>query len=474
MTSARETIHRGAPLAPRSDALLSTSLAAKDAPAALAVVGDGIALDYRELAQRLAAITPERCFAPLGVGTDLVSVLAVLSRLEHRSPAFLEHLGWSASQRESLTERLRSEVPEKGDAFVLATSGTSGSPRLVVHSRASLVAAVTASEAHLGFPSAGDRWLLNLPLSHVGGLSIVLRCLAARRTLVLGDPKDAPGALLSRVERHGVTLISAVPTQLSRWLAEPHFSPPKTLRAVLVGGAPLSSSLRREAERRGLRVLATYGMTETASQIATELPGAAPGLQLLPGLEARADADTGHLLVRGPQLFARLLGEPAALTPDGFYRTNDRAHFDGASALVLEGRLDSVIVTGGEKVSPESLELRLRDALEDADLVAARGRGRCAAFPREICIVGVPDSVWGERVVLLAEYPEEEGGPEGELRAVRAELLASAIGRVCARYERPKEVLVVPELPRLGSDKLDRRATRECAARLLGVSPESA
>lgn len=450
---------RGAPLVPRPDQLLSTSRAALDAPNTLAIIGDGVALDYRALAARLPTIQPEARFKPLRALFALDDALELLARLEHRVPTFLEHPSWSEALTLALRKRAADAAPLAGEALVLSTSGTSGSPRLVVHSRASLLASVAASAEHLGMPSPGDRWLLNLPLSHVGGLAVLLRCLTARQTLVLGAPRESPGAVLERIRRHEVTLISAVPTQLSRWLADPQFSAPPSLRAVLVGGAPLSSSLRRAAEERGLHVIATYAMTETASQIATDLPGRTPGLHLLPGFELRTEPSTGRLLVRGPQLFTRLLGEAPALT-DGYYPTSDRVRFEGAGTIVVEGRLDSVIVTGGEKVSPEALEVRLLDALVPTRNRSAPGATEPGVSWGEMCIVGVPDPDWGERVVLLVEGAHEQ-------HAEIAAALDPAIRGACARYERPKELLVVPELPRLGSAKLDRPAARELAVRLL-------
>lgn len=453
-------VHRGAPLRQQPDGLLVPSRAALEAPDTLAIVSDEHALDYRALATALPSHEPAPRFQPLRAASDLPGVKQVLARLEHRVPTFLEHPSWSVPLTSALSERVAGEAASPDEAFVLATSGTSGAPRLVVHSRASLLAAVTASAQHLGMPGAGDRWLLNLPVAHIGGLAVLLRCLAARQTLVLGDPRDSPRAVLDRIRRHEVTLISAVPTQLSRWLADPHFSAPPSLRAILVGGAPLSSSLRREAERRGIRVITTYAMTETASQIAAEIPGRGPGLRLLPGFAVRTDPETGRLFVRGPQLFPRLLGEPSPLT-DGYYPTSDRVRFDETDALVIEGRLDAVIVTGGEKVSPEALEVRLRDELESghASHEAATERPYLMG---EICIVGLPDADWGERVVLLAEGPSEQ-------RPAVTLALLRAIDRTCARYERPKDVFVVGELPRLGSAKLDRRACRELAAVLLGA-----
>ncbi|HET9955888.1 MAG TPA: AMP-binding protein, partial [Polyangiaceae bacterium] len=196
---------------------------------------------------------------------------------------------------------------------IVATSGSSGSPKWIALTRAAFQSSALASAANLPL-SDSDRWLLCLPLSHIGGLSIVTRCLLAGCAVVTFDP--TPGGLLSRlpqltswIERSRCSVVSWVPAVLDAWLERRDLSLPKSVRAVLLGGAACSERLLGRAVERGVPVLTTYGLTEACSQVTTTSYGTVPIVeqgqvssgQALPGVELWIDSEQ-HICVRGPML----------------------------------------------------------------------------------------------------------------------------------------------------------------------------
>jgi len=335
-----------------------------------------------------------------------------------------------------------------GDAprlAVLFTSGTTGAPRAVELSRSAFRASAAASAAHLGW-EPDDRWLCCLPLAHVGGLSIVIRCLIARRAVVLAGGFDA-AAILALLEREAVTLASFVPTMLRRLFeADPGWRAPSSLRAALLGGGPAADQLWDEVARRGIPVLATYGMTETCSQVATARACAPRRLVPLEGVTLRVAG--GQIEVAGPMLSARVGGTTPAERPwtaDGFLRTRDIGRLaDGV--LEVTGRVDGTIITGGRNVAPSTVEV----VLETHPAIR-----RAAAF-------GIPDDEWGELVgAALAESGAAPRPTADELRAWLASRLAP--------YERPRRIVWVRKLPENLSGKLDRVEARERWSRTMEV-----
>lgn len=323
------------------------------------------------------------------------------------------------------------ERPGPWDVMVF-TSGSSGAPKGVMHTWESLFASAAASAANLGWQQ-DDRWLLDLPIAHVGGLGVVVRCLLGARPIVLSE---AP--FTEAVERHGVTLASLVPTQLQR-VVRSDGEAPACLRAVLVGGAAARPALVAEARRAGYPVLLTWGMSEAGSQIATQPLSAARSLDPvdlstvgapLPGFELRIR--DGLAEVRGPSSTLgyhppELHGSPVV---DGWLRTGDRVEWDGERLRVL-GRETDLLISGGENVSPSRVAAVLCEhpAVDDA------------------YVVGVPHEEWGEAVgALLVGRPV----PDRELaRWCRARL---------APWQRPARVAWVLSIPLGPTGKPDRHA----------------
>lgn len=280
--------------------------------------------------------------------------------------------------------RLVETAPLPPDAkVILFTSGSTGEPRGIVLSRAALAAAADASWQHLGRRD-DDRWLLALSPASAGGLAVIVRCRAAGVPVeTIGTNEVGEVSLADALAR--CTLASLVPAQLSLLLSDPDWRCPASVRAVLLGGAAAPPALVAEAVRRGMTVHPTYGLTETFGQVATAPHVGAP-LVPLPGVEIAAGtrATPERIRVRGPMLATQYLdGTPIApelVTEDlGVIETDADG---GGPALVVSGRADDVIISGGMNVHPAEVE---------AVLAATPG-------VRMACAFGVADERWGQIV----------------------------------------------------------------------------
>jgi O-succinylbenzoic acid--CoA ligase len=339
---------------------------------------------------------------------------------------------------------------------VIFTSGTSGVPSPVVLTAGNLEASARANAERLGHVPE-DRWLSCLPLHHVGGLSIPIRSAIFAACAELHRGFDAQ-AVADAIAAGHVTLVSLVPTTLSRVLdALSDRAVPVTLRAVLLGGAAAPAGLLRRALDLRLPVAPTYGLTEAASQVATAAPGdpvVAEGKVGRPvgstrvrvvkadGTEARA-GESGEVQVKGPTVSPGRLspdGVLEPLAPSGWLRTGDLGSIDASGNLLVLGRRDDVIVSGGENVSPEEVEA----VLLDHPAIAEAG------------VAGLPDEEWGQ---VVAAWIVPRGAPPtlAEIReACRARL---------SRAKLPRRLFVVDALPRTAIGKLRRSRLRDAVAR---------
>ncbi len=364
---------------------------------------------------------------------ELSTVGMVWRALATRTPISLVHHALPPAEIARLRAAASTATLAGDDAVVLFTSGSTADARGVVLSRAALSAAAEASAKHLGWRE-DDVWFVPLSLAHAGGLAAIVRCWYARKPIELLDgawDRARAAALLERC-----TLASLVPTQLADLLSDPAWRPGRRLRAVLLGGAAASPSLLARAAARGVPFLTTYGMTESFGQLATAPLDRAgdPRAPLIPLAGVVLSAGTrdtpAPIRVRAPMLATRYLdGEPIA--PE--LVTRDLGYLE-RGALVVVGRVDDVIITGGENVHPATVE---------AVLAATPGVRAAIAF-------AVPDETWGQ-IVGAAVVTEREIDPAA-VAAWHAALPAHA---------RPRELAVVRELPLLATGKLDRRAASQ-------------
>jgi O-succinylbenzoic acid--CoA ligase len=320
---------------------------------------------------------------------------------------------------------------EQRTALVIATSGSTGEPKGVLLSADALRASATATHDRLGGPG---KWLLALPATHIAGVQVLIRSLLAGTEPDVLDLTSgfraasfavAAQPVLATPGRHYTAL---VPTQLARLVAGegPGLAALREFDAVLLGGAATPPALLTRALALGVRVVTTYGMSETAGGCVYD------GVPLN-GAEVRLTDD--QIELSGPMLALGYRGrEPFS---DGWFRTGDLGRVLPDGRLEVLGRADDVIVTGGEKVPPVLVE-RVLTAQEGV---------------LEACVVGVPDDEWGH-VVAAMIVPSDPGAPPGE-QCLR-EAVRSAVGRAAA----PKELRFASELPLRGPGKVDRAAIR--------------
>lgn len=308
-----------------------------------------------------------------------------------------------------------SDGPPMGadDALAIATSGTTGAPKVLVHTHAAIRAHAEAVHRHLAVDPSTDRWLACLPLAHIGGLGVVLR------SVVTGTPVDVTGGfdatmVAAAPDRLGTTLVSLVPTALDR-------VDPTRFRWIVLGGSA-------DPGDRPSNVVRTYGLTETCGGVVYD------GVPL-PGTEVDVGPG-GAIGLRGPWLARGRRGPDGTVTPvtdeDGWLRTGDIGTWRHGR-LHVQGRADDLIVTGGENVWPAPVEAAL------------------GSHPkvRAVAVAGRPDPEWGSRVVALVEPADPSDPPTlDDLRAhVRATLPA---------YAAPKELVLVDALPRTALGKIRR------------------
>jgi O-succinylbenzoic acid--CoA ligase len=296
---------------------------------------------------------------------------------------------------------------DAGVGLVLATSGTTGEPKLVELTHVALRAAVSASAERLE-ASSGDPWLSCLPVSHIGGMLVLLRGLLLGAPLVVHREFDV--AAFEAALADGVRFTSVVPTMLGRLVQRGVDL--SSLKAILVGGSAMTQ------DGGAAPVVTTYGMTETSGGVVYD------GVPL-DGVEVRI-GDEDRIEMRGPTLFRGYrLSDDDPRTGDGWFATGDAGAIEAGRLHVL-GRLDDLIITGGNKVWPAEVESVLR-------------RDPAVA---EVKVLGHSDAEWGKRVVAFV-VPADPAAPPtlSRLRAVVADHLP--------RYKAPKELVLVESLGRI-------------------------
>jgi O-succinylbenzoic acid--CoA ligase len=301
-------------------------------------------------------------------------------------------------------------------AILVHTSGTTTKPKPVRLTYGNWLWSALGSAVALGV-DPDERWLCTLPLSHVGGLSILLRSAIYGTTAIVDERFETDRVLAALQDPQGPTIVSLVPTTLTRLLDAGLANPP-ALRWALLGGAPLPPALLQRAAQAGVPVAPTYGLTEACSQVATA------GVPLFcTRIELQGD---GEIVVTGP-----------TVSPDAGPRlhTGDLGAIDEDGLLQIVGRKADTIVTGGENVAPAEVEAILE------------------AHPGvlEAAVLGRPDDQWGEAVVALIRLRDQTTPPSADdLRAHCATHLA--------RFKVPKDYkIITAPLPRTASGKLLRR-----------------
>jgi len=335
--------------------------------------------------------------------------------LDQRLPAVAQFQLISAMAPSSIIDASGNETSlpnarpvRSGDSLVIATSGSSGSPKGVVHTHASMNAAAKSSISRLGC-TKDHHWLVCLPVSHVGGFSVITRALQSNSKLTMHSSFDA--AEVTRSAGNGVTHVSLVRTALQR-------IDPSIFLTVLLGGAAPPAEMPDN-------VVATYGMTETFGGIFYN------GIAL-DGVETKI-VDT-EILVRGPMLMRAFRDETTPFTADSWLPTGDSGYFEDEK-LVVNGRIGEMIISGGENIWPNLLE----QTISQHPLVSA------------VAVKGVADDDWGERIVSWV-VPKDLGNPP-TLNDIR-----DYVAQTLPKFYCPKELTIVQSLPMTSLGKIDKKA----------------
>lgn len=310
----------------------------------------------------------------------------------------------------------------------VATTGSTGTPKVVLHTTRSLRASIEATAQHLG---GHGQWLLCMAVNHIAGIQVVLRAAAAGAAPVLssvGGPTFVEDFAASAGRLTGDRrYTSMVPTQLRRLLEDARATDAlRGFDAILLGGAAADAALLAQARSSGIAVVTTYGMSETSGGCVYD------GVPL-PGVQV--DLVDGVVRLAGDVVAAgyRDRVEPYPFQAGAFTTTDLGEVHDGV--LRILGRADDIINTGGKKVSPAVVEQALR-GLAGVD---------------DVIVVGVPDAEWGSRVVAV------------QVGTLTVEQIRTALRASVASHELPTAVVGVDQLPHAGIGKPDRRAATELA-----------
>ncbi len=325
------------------------------------------------------------------------------------------------------------EVADLEGCVIFRTSGSTGEGRWVVLEKRAMLVSARAVNESLGV-SKESRWGVALPLDHVGGFAIFARVFVAGCGVAVFEGKWDAGEFVRWVEREGVTHTSLVPTQVHDLVRE-GWAAPGCLVAVVVGGGRLELELEKKARELCWPVLASYGMTEACSQVATQRE-AGGRLEVLPIWEV--GVEDGFLVISGGALFLGVIQGGRLIRRQGAYRTSDRVLLDGRNIEVL-GRGDRLVKVLGVLVDLDEVEMKVRKM----------------AVGMELAVISLPDERRGN---VIAVVFEGEVGDE-----CIQEYNASAEG-----LERISKVYVVNEFPRSLLGKLQRGRLEEMVTSSVG------
>ncbi len=313
-----------------------------------------------------------------------------------------------------------------GDALVMATSGTTSVPKAVVLTMEALKASAIAASTRLQVDPVTDRWLACLPLAHIGGFSVLTKAMFNDIPLTVVNEFNPES--VEAETKNGCNIVSLVATAMNRIDASLF----KTI--VLGGSAP--------PEILPINCVTTYGMTESGSGCIYDgfpLDGVEMSVR---SATASATGDisthgTGEIMLRGKPLLRCYRDGEDPKDLNGWFATGDMGTMDADGRLQVTGRISEVIITGGEKVSPEQVER----ILQNHSLV------------HEVAVIGAPDTEWGERVVacVVPEYPDNPPSLQQLAELVKISL---------APWSTPKELRIVNSLPKTSISKIDRKALK--------------
>ncbi len=301
---------------------------------------------------------------------------------------------------------------QDGDALVIASSGSTGSPKGIIHTHSSILAGAQASASRLQL-SSNDHWLVCIPVSHVGGFSVITRALHTGAALTLHPTFDATA--VQEAVKNGATHTSLVATALARIDAS-------LFSSILLGGSSAPDNLPSN-------VITTYGMTETGG-------GVVYNGQPLDNVEIKIV--DGEIFLRCPMLIRAYRDDQTISMQDGWYATGDIGEIDDNGKLSVHGRQTDLIITGGENVWPSGVD----NSLASHPIV------------NQVVVRGMPDTTWGQRVVAYVVLNDSSQTSEVKLLSEIREHVKQTLPAFCA----PQQIVILAEIPRTSLGKVDVQA----------------
>jgi O-succinylbenzoic acid--CoA ligase len=289
---------------------------------------------------------------------------------------------------------------------LLTTSGSTSEPKIVAHTFENFYYSALGSNLSIGLQNI-HRWLLSLPLYHVGGISLIFRCFLVGAGIVISEQ-----GMVDALTQHKVSHVSFVSTQLYRLLKQMNTSTLPHLEMILVGGGPISKKLCQSAIAQGLKIFPTYGMTEMSSQITMESlklneDDFSAGIPL-PFRQVKISPN-GEIMVKGKTLFQGYWTREKQIElplEDGWFSTKDLGTFTKDGRLIVLGRKDNMFISGGENIHPELIERELYEL-----------RGIEQAF-----VIPTLDEEYGQRPVAFIKQNDKKYSLE-EVRTLLREKL---------------------------------------------------
>jgi O-succinylbenzoic acid--CoA ligase len=345
-------------------------------------------------------------------------------------------------------EQLKLEdFPLEQDATILFTSGSSWEPKAILHTIGNHYYSALGSNQNILLQS-GDRWLLSLPLYHVGGISIIFRTLLSGTTLAIPESKKSIAQNTAQLQPSHLSLVA---TQFFRLLSMPGVREQlQGMKAILLGGGSIPDRLIQKAYQNNLPIFISYGSTEMASQITATRPGDSFwNLKTSGKLLAHRDltfAVDGEILVKGLTLFKGYLKKKRLLDqrdPEGWFHTADIGYNNENGYLIVTGRKDNMFISGGENIQPEEIESALKN-IEGVE---------------EVVVVPVPHHEYGQRPVAFIKISDG--------RQIKTYQLKNHLEKILPKYKIPEHFLDWPSERGEDSLKLKRELFKNIAIRKL-------